>query len=89
MGREARRHNQQNTGSHAAPTRGRRVLIIIADNPKRPRASQQFRLYNSNEESRIPLADSNSIHWPNLCQVVLAFSSMLVRKGNIPVIERA
>ena len=88
MGREARRHNQQNTGSHAAPTRGRRVLNI-ADNPKRPRASQQFRLYNSNEESRIPLADSNSIHWPNLCQVVLAFSSMLVRKGNIPVIERA
>ena len=26
-------HNQQNTGSHAAPSRGRRVLNI-ADNPE-------------------------------------------------------
>ena len=38
-GREAGRHNQPNTGSHAAPNRGRRVLSF-ADNPKRFRAKK-------------------------------------------------
>ena len=33
MGGEAVRHNQQNTVSHAAPSRGRRVLST-ADNPE-------------------------------------------------------
>lgn len=33
MGGEAGRHNQQTTGSHAAPTRGRRGLSIT-DNPE-------------------------------------------------------
>ena len=39
MGRQARRHNQQNTGSHAAPSRDCRVLSI-AVNPKRSRATE-------------------------------------------------
>ena len=35
MGRERGRHDQQNTGSHAAPSWGRRGLIIV-DNPEAP-----------------------------------------------------
>ena len=31
MGRKAGRHNQQNTGSHAGPSRGRRVLSIAVN----------------------------------------------------------
>ena len=39
MDRKVARHYHQNTGAHAAPSRGRRVLSI-ADDPKPSRATE-------------------------------------------------
>ena len=80
IGREAGRHNQKNTGSHAAPSRGRRVLAI-ADNLEalsshRASIAAGFTLPIKN----LAYIDS-STHWPNPYQRLLDFSR-LVRNGD-------
>ena len=84
MGREAGCDNQRNTGSHAAPSRGRRVLSIV-DNPKAVPESTSIKptlVYVPNSMNGILMADSFSTHWPNLCQRLLALPRRLVRGGD-------
>ena len=84
MSREAWRHKQQNNGSHAAPSRGRRVLSI-PNNSKRSWATELW-LCNLNEESRVLLADSNSTRQIHASGCWL-FLEGWYRTGNIPAIS--